>query len=176
MATESLYPTGLEVQNLESQIESQNLEVQESELPESESSESDLLESEADTAIAIANISEPTLLRYFETFNSGEFDSTAALFAATGALYPPFESSIVGPEAIAAYLAQEAKGMKAMPREGVMEATEEGDRAIKVLGKVQTSLFIVNVSWHFVLNAESEILAVRLKLLAALEELLHLRR
>ena len=54
--------------------------------------------------MTIEGITEPTVLRYFETLNAGDFENTAALFAADGAIHPPFESGIVGPEAIAAYL------------------------------------------------------------------------
>jgi hypothetical protein len=53
--------------------------------------------------IAIAGIRETPVLRYFETFNSGNFAATAALFTSQGALYPPFESAIVGRDAIASY-------------------------------------------------------------------------
>lgn len=117
----------------------------------------------------------PTILRYFDSFNAGEFQQCADLFAEDGLLYPPFESAIGGRTAIATYLQQEAKGMKATPRQGNTDFLETGDAEVKVSGQVQTPLFSVNVSWHFVLNGESEILAVRLRLMAALEDLLRLK-
>ncbi|MBI4780037.1 MAG: nuclear transport factor 2 family protein [Oscillatoriophycideae cyanobacterium NC_groundwater_1537_Pr4_S-0.65um_50_18] len=124
---------------------------------------------------AIAGISHPTVVKYFATFNAEDFRGAASLFAETGKLYPPFEAPVVGQEAIAAYLKKDAKGMKALPNHGTLQ-TLDGDTEAKVAGKVQTPLFSVNVSWHFVLNSQAEILTVRVKLLAALEELLHLQK
>ncbi|HEY9639332.1 MAG TPA: nuclear transport factor 2 family protein [Coleofasciculaceae cyanobacterium] len=121
-------------------------------------------------------ITESILLQYFETLNAGDFQTTASLFAPEGILYPPFEVAIVGREAIAAYLEKEAKGITALPQEKPTQVTESDDTEIRVVGKVQTSLFTVNVAWHFVLNPETEIVAVRVRLLAALEELLNLKR
>jgi hypothetical protein len=124
----------------------------------------------------IAGMTEPTILRYFETLNAGEFESTAALFASEGSLKPPFEAAVVGPVAIAAYLEQEAKGMKLLPRQGVIEDLENGQRQAQVSGKVQTSLFIVNVAWTFILNDLDQIVSARIKLLASPKELLNLRQ
>lgn len=126
--------------------------------------------------LGIPGITEPTILRYFDTLNSGDFQATAQLFAATGQLHPPFEEAIIGPAAIATYLETEARGMKLVPREGISQAVEQGMTEVKVTGKVQTPLFGVNVSWYFLLNEQGEILSVGVKLLAALEELLSLKR
>lgn len=63
----------------------------------------------------IEGITEPTIISYFETLNVGNFEACAALFAADGVMYPPFEEGLVGPEAIATYLHQEAQGMKLNP-------------------------------------------------------------
>ncbi|MBW4661603.1 MAG: ketosteroid isomerase family protein [Drouetiella hepatica Uher 2000/2452] len=125
---------------------------------------------------AIAGVLSPTILRYFETLNAEAFQLTARLFAETGKLYPPFEGAIVGQEAIAAYLEKEARGMKVLPREGVLQTAEAGTTEIKVMGKVQTALFSINVSWHFKLDAQAKILTAQVKLLAALEELLSLQK
>jgi hypothetical protein len=130
----------------------------------------------ATDTLAIAGVTEPNILRYFESFNSGEFQATADLFAGDGTLYPPFESPITGREAIAAYLQAEAKGMKLSPQEGISETLETGETEFRVTGKVQTPLFGVNVTWRFVVDSESEIVAARIKLLAALEELLTLKQ
>lgn len=126
--------------------------------------------------LAIAGITESTILNYFQTLNAGDFSATAALFAADGELNPPFESAVVGPEAIATYLEQEATGMQLLPKQGTAEEMENGYTQIQVKGRVKTPLFSVNVGWIFVLNAQQEIAAATIKLLASPQELLSLRR
>ena len=42
--------------------------------------------------------------QYFQTFNENQFDQTAALFTSKGQLIPPFDSPVVGEQAILAYL------------------------------------------------------------------------
>lgn len=128
------------------------------------------------TALEITGITEPVVLRYFETLNAGEFESTAALFDSEGSLKPPFESPLVGPAAIATYLQQEAKGIKLLPRQGMIENLESDQRQVQVSGKVQTSLFTVNVAWTFILNNLDQIVSARIKLLASPKELLNLRQ
>jgi hypothetical protein len=118
-----------------------------------------------------------TILQYFEELNAGHFHEVAALFASYGVMYPPFEEGIVGPEAIAAYLQTEAKGMTLIPRRLIETTTlAPGQVQHEIFGQVQTPLFGVNVGWRFVLDDEARILAVGVKLLASLEELLNLRR
>ncbi|MBE9179599.1 nuclear transport factor 2 family protein [Oculatella sp. LEGE 06141] len=129
-----------------------------------------------DEPLTIAGISEATILRYFETLNANEFDATSNLFADDGVMYPPFESGVRGREAIATYLNKEAKGMKLRPYEGTVEATESGDTEFRVMGKVQTAVFGINVAWFFVLDAQSNIVSTRIKLLASPQDLLKLRR
>lgn len=131
-------------------------------------------QTEATLATSIGSITEPTILAYFQTFNAHDFQATASLFAAEGQLMPPFESAIVGQDAIFAYLETEAQGMAALPQ-GIQEDLSSAT-SINVVGKVQTRLFTVNVNWQFVLNSESEILSLKIKLLAALQDLLHLKR
>lgn len=133
-------------------------------------------ESESTTELTIAGITEPVVLRYFKTMNAGDFEATAALFAEDGAMNPPFESPIVGHDAIASYLQAEAKGMTLSPREGISATLEDGDTQIQVSGKVQTPVFGVNVSWIFILNQKQEIVYTKIKLLASPQELLNLRR
>lgn len=128
------------------------------------------------TQLTIEGITEPVVLGYFETMNAGDYEATTALFADTGALLPPFEKPIEGKEAIATYLETEATGMLLFPSKGITEALEDGLTQIQVAGKVQTSLFSVNVSWIFVLTPEREIRSARIKLLASPQELLNLRR
>lgn len=128
------------------------------------------------TSLTIEGITEPTVLRYFETLNAGEFEATAALFAADGAMHPPFESAVVGPQNIVAYLQQEAPGMKLEPRQGIAQTLENEQIQVQVSGKVQTSWCGVNVSWIFILSQEREIIAATIKLLASPQELLSLQR
>lgn len=126
--------------------------------------------------LSIEGITEPTILRYFETLNAQDFQVTAALFAEDGVMHPPFESGIVGLDAIAAYLQQEAQGIKAYPHQGITENSESGEIQIQVAGKAQTSWCGVNVLWLFILNQRQQIIDARIKLLASPQELLALRR
>ncbi|MBP5975090.1 nuclear transport factor 2 family protein [Brasilonema sp. CT11] len=124
----------------------------------------------------ISGITEPTVLHYFQSLNAGKFEETAALFAEDGVMHPPFESGIVGRDAITRYLQQEAQNVKAYPREGVVETLEEEQIQYQVTGKAQTSWCSVNVLWIFILNKQKEIHYTRIKLLASPKELLNLRR
>lgn len=126
--------------------------------------------------LKIEGIAEPTIIRYYETLNAGEFEACAALFTADGVMSPPFESGIEGFEAIVAYLQQEAQGMKLEPREGITKTLENDCLEVQVAGKVQTSWCGVNVSWLFVLNQQREIFSAKIKLLASPQELINLRR
>ncbi len=123
----------------------------------------------------ITDIRETLLWSYFESMNAGDFETTAALFAPDGVLNAPFEEPIVGREAIAPYLQIEAEGMQLDPREGVSQKFEDGNVEILIIGKVDTPLFGVNVSWQFFLNFLGEITSVTVKLLAEPQELLMLR-
>lgn len=126
--------------------------------------------------LTIEGITEPTVIRYFETLNAGDFKETSALFAADGTMRPPFESGIMGSEAIVAYLQQEAQGMKLEPRQGITQTLDNEQIQVQVTGIVQTSWCGVNVSWLFVLNQQREIVAATVKLLASPQELVNLRR
>lgn len=130
----------------------------------------------SDEQFDLEGITETTILEYFRTLNAGDFSATAALFATNGELHPPFESPVIGPDAIAAYLEQEAIGMQLLPRQVSAEEIENGYTQIQVKGKVKTPLFSVNVGWLFMLNAQQEIAAATIKLLASPQELLSLRR
>ncbi len=126
--------------------------------------------------LTIEGITEPTILAYFQTLNAGDFDATANLFANDGVMHPPFESGIIGPEAIANYLNKEALGIKAYPQQGISETVEEDLIQFQVTGKAQTSWCGVNVLWQFVLNPQREILYTKIKLLASPQELLKMQR
>ena len=125
-------------------------------------------------AFAIEGISESAIINYFNTFNRAEFARTASLFAEDGELLAPFEKPIVGREKIAAYLYREAKGMSVLPRQGTLDLESERN-TYKVVGKVKTSLFSVNVAWFFKINSDAQIAIARIKLLASPQELLGLK-
>jgi hypothetical protein len=127
------------------------------------------------SSIKIAGITKPTVLRYFETLNAGDFDATANLFAEDGVLHAPFEDPIIGSSSIATYLKTEARGMQLEPQQGVSEILEDGNVEVQVSGRVQTSAFGINVAWLFLLNSDQKILSVTVKLLASPQELLNLR-
>ena len=127
-----------------------------------------------EASTTIEGIAEIAIASYFTTIEREEFDQTAALFAEDGEMLAPFEKPIVGREKIAAYLAKEATGMKLLPKQGTRE-TEDDLEIFKVLGKVRTSLFSVNVAWYFTLNTERQITTARIKLLASPQELLNLQ-
>ena len=127
-------------------------------------------------SIQIQGISEPTIQQYFQSLNAGDYEKTASLFAENGVMHPPFESGIVGRDAILSYLNKEAIDIKACPDEGISETLEDKRNQTKVAGKVETPWFAVNVSWLFILNENLQILDVKIKLLASPQELLSLRR
>ena len=136
-----------------------------------------------DTSLDLEGIYENTIHQYFLRLNNGEFMETAQLFAEQGCLNPPFEKSIVGREAIARYLEKEAKGMNFCPERGeiltkvgVADLLDRSDRTqYHIQGKVKTNFFTVDVSWSIELNAIKEIMAVDVKLLASIDELLSFR-
>ena len=127
------------------------------------------------SSIKIAGITKPTVLRYFETLNAGDFDATANLFAEDGVLHAPFEEPIMGRSSIATYLKTEARGMQLEPQQGVSQILEDGNVEVQVSGRVQTSAFGINVAWLFLLNSDQKLLSVTVKLLASPQELLNLR-
>lgn len=127
-----------------------------------------------ENALVIKGISAPAIIDYFATINQAEFIQTASLFTENGSLLAPLENPIVGREKIAAYLSKEAKGMKLLPQQGICEI-ESDLQKYKVLGKVKTALFSVNVAWYFTLSQEDKLATVQIKLLASPQELLSLQ-
>lgn len=130
---------------------------------------------------------------YFSSINKEEFATTASLFTEEGKLLAPFEEPIIGTEAIASYLAEEAKGMKLFPQQVISLSTEDNKQEIQVTGKVKTSFFSVNVAWFFILSDREcanknfympsnkgenryQIAAVKIKLLASPKQLLGLQK
>ena len=125
-------------------------------------------------SISIKGISDIAIVNYFLTINREEFTETASLFAEDGEMLAPFEKPIVGKEKITSYLEKEATGMKLLPIQGICETENEVER-FKVLGKVRTSMFSVNVAWYFTLNPKGQLTSARIKLLASPQELLNLQ-
>jgi len=118
---------------------------------------------------AVAELEEPTLERYFRTFNAGQFEATAQLFHPDGVLQPPLDDPQAGRTAIAAYLNAEAQGMQAYPRQATLEASD--GHGVRVGGYVQTPLLGVNVAWVFSLLPDGQIARAEIKLLASLQAL-----
>ena len=133
----------------------------------------------APTQITVEGITEPTVLGYFKAMNADDFETALDLFTPDGALQPPFQKPIVGPEAIATYMRAEAQGLNIMPKQGISEALPDGSKQLKVTGVVQTPWFGVtvgmNISWRFLLNPQSKIFFVAIDMLASPQELLSLR-
>lgn len=126
--------------------------------------------------IAIEGVTNSAILSYFETLNSSNYEATSELFAIDGILQPPFEQPIVGRDAIAQYLNEEAKGITAHPKQGTVQTLDNGCTEFQIAGKVQTPLFSVNVSWQFVLSPNDELFLAKIKLIASPQELLGLRK
>lgn len=120
-------------------------------------------------------ISIPIIYNYFVSINNENFQETINLFTDDGVMYPPFDSALVGREAILVYLQKEAKGLKLVPDAISVEELTTEESHYQVTGKVQTPVFTVNVSWYFVIY-QSQIISVKVKLLAALQELLQFKK
>ena len=119
--------------------------------------------------------SEKTVIdSYFSTLNHEQFELTADLFSDQGQLIPPFETPVVGQQAIADYLKQEALDMIFEPFSETSQILPNGQTDVEVRGKVSTSLFKVNVVWNFLLSEKNKIDLVKVNLLASMQELLHL--
>lgn len=127
------------------------------------------------TVAAIETL-HPMIARYFETLNAGEVGQTSQLFAIDGAMQPPFESQIVGRDAISAYLRKEAQSLKLFPQRSSTKLLDNGCTEVQAIGRVEAPVFSVNVQWQFILSPNQELFLAKVKLLASLEELLHLRQ
>ncbi|MBD2569235.1 orange carotenoid protein N-terminal domain-containing protein [Anabaena lutea] len=132
------------------------------------------------SSVKIDGITEPAVLSYIEAMNADNFDAAVALFTTDGALQPPFQKPIVGPEAIAKYMREEAQGLNMMPQQGICEVQPDGSKQLKITGVVQTPWFGVtvgmNIAWRFLINPQGKIFFVAIDMLASPQELLNLRR
>lgn len=133
----------------------------------------------ATNSVKIDGITEPAVLKYIEAMNADNFDAAIELFTPEGALQPPFQKPIVGREAIAKYMREEAQGLNMMPKQGIMEVKPDGSKQLKITGVVQTPWFGVNVgmniAWRFLINPQGKIFFVAIDMLASPQELLSLR-
>ncbi|MBH8555735.1 nuclear transport factor 2 family protein [Nostocaceae cyanobacterium CENA357] len=132
------------------------------------------------SSVKIDGITEAAVLSYIEAMNADNFDAAINLFTPDGALQPPFQKPIVGRDAIAKYMREEAQGLNMMPKQGICEVQPDGSKQLKVTGVVQTPWFGVNVgmniAWRFLINPQGQIFFVAIDMLASPEELLSLRR
>lgn len=132
------------------------------------------------TQVAIAGVTNPTVLSYMNLLNANDFDELIKLFADGGALQPPFKRPIVGKDAVLKFFKEECPNLKLAPEQGISEPAEDGFIQIKVTGKVQTPWFGagvgMNMSWRFLLDSENNIFFVAIDLLASPKELLNLAR
>ena len=132
------------------------------------------------SSVKIDGITEPAVLGYIEAMNADKFEDAIALFTPEGALQPPFQKPIIGREAIAKYMREEAQGLNMMPQQGICEVQPDGSKQLKITGVVQTPWFGVtvgmNISWRFLINPEGQIFFVAIDMLASPQELMNLRR
>jgi hypothetical protein len=130
--------------------------------------------------VAIEGVDNPTVLSYINNMNANDFTAVIDLFAADGALQPPFQRPIVGKEAVFRYLQEECQNLKLIPERGTNEPADGNFNQIKVTGKVQTPWFGANVgmnmAWRFLLDPQGKIFFVAIDLLASPKELLNLIR
>ncbi|MGF1588136.1 MAG: orange carotenoid-binding protein [Pleurocapsa sp.] len=130
------------------------------------------------TEVAIAGVTNPTVLNYMNLLNANDFDELIKLFTPDSALQPPFKRPIVGKDAVLRFFKEECPNLKLAPERGVSEPAEDGYTQIKVTGKVQTPWFGagigMNMSWRFLLNSDNQIFFVAIDLLASPKELLNL--
>ena len=136
--------------------------------------------SNAPKEVQIDGINEPAVTKYIEAMNADNFDAAVALFADDGALQPPFHKPIVGKQAIAKYMREEAQGLNMMPKKGISENGPDGSKQLKITGVVETPWFGANVgmniAWRFLVNPQGKIFFVAIDMLASPKELLNLGR
>ena len=130
--------------------------------------------------VSIEGVDNATVISYMSNMNANDFNALIELFAADGALQPPFQRPIVGKEAVLRFFNQDCQNLKLIPERGVVEPAQDGYTQIKVTGKVQTPWFGagvgMNMAWRFLLGPDNKIFFVGIDLLASPKELLNLTR
>jgi Orange carotenoid protein, N-terminal/Nuclear transport factor 2 (NTF2) domain len=130
--------------------------------------------------VKIEGTDNATVLSYMNNMNANDFDALIELFAADGALQPPFQRPIVGKEAVLRFFREECQNLKLLPERGIIEPADDNYTQIKVTGKVQTPWFGagvgMNMAWRFLLTPDNKIFFVAIDLLASPKELLNLAR
>jgi Nuclear transport factor 2 (NTF2) domain len=124
---------------------------------------------------AIEGITNSTVLNYVNHMNANDFEAVTDLFAAGGALQPPFQQPIVGKEHVFRYLETECQNLKIIPNKGLISYQDDELTRMRVIGKVQTPTslddFDLNIAWRFSLDADNKISFVGIDLISAPEEL-----
>lgn len=132
------------------------------------------------TLVTIDGIDNPAILSYMNNMNANDFDALIELFAADGALQPPFQKPIVGRDAVMQFFREDCQNLKLIPERGVAESADDGYTQIKVTGKVQTPWFGaavgMNMAWRFLVGPDNKIFFVAIDLLASPKELLNFVR
>ncbi len=132
------------------------------------------------TKVAIEGVTNQTILDYMDNMNANDFDTLIKLFAADGALQPPFQRPIVGQDAVLKFFREECQNLKLIPERGISEEADGGYTQIKVTGKCQTPWFGgnvgMNIAWRFLLNPDGKVFFVAIDLLASPKELLNFAR
>ncbi len=130
--------------------------------------------------VQIEGVNEPAVTKYINAMNADNFDAAVALFSDDGALQPPFHKPIIGKQAIAKYMREEAQGLNMMPKKGISESRPDGSKQLKITGVVETPWFGANVgmniAWRFLVNPQGKIFFVAIDMLASPKELLNLGR
>jgi hypothetical protein len=130
--------------------------------------------------VTIEGVDNPTVLSYMDNMNANDFDALIELFAADGALQPPFQKPIIGKESVLRFFKEDCQNLKLLPERGVVEPAQDGYTQIKVTGKVQTPWFGagvgMNMAWRFLLTPENKIFFVAIDLLASPKDLINLVR
>ncbi len=129
---------------------------------------------------SIDGITNSTVLDYVNHMNAHDFGAVTDLFAAGGALQPPYQQPIVGKEQVLHYLEAECQNLKIIPDQGLVSYQDDELTRMRVIGKIETSSssddFGVHMAWRFSLDADNKISFVAIDLISTPEELAMLIR
>lgn len=117
------------------------------------------------------DLSTSAVERYFLTMNEGRFRQTAHLFALNGILAPPFLPQIKGQRAIADYMEKTAGGISMTVFSKTSQRFRRARLQVDVQGRVKTRCFETDAAWTFLLNPDSSIALLQIKLRVPLKKL-----